>query len=76
MISDVPLGVLLSGGIDSSLVAALMREAGQGPVRAFSVGFSEAAYDESGHAARVAKLLGCEHEILRVGPRDLSYNFV
>ena len=71
MISDVPLGVLLSGGIDSSLIAALMCEAGQGVVRAFSVGFTDAAYDESRHARRVAKLLGCEHETLTVAPSDL-----
>ncbi|EPR35626.1 asparagine synthase (glutamine-hydrolyzing) [Alkalidesulfovibrio alkalitolerans DSM 16529] len=73
MIADVPVGVLLSGGIDSSLTAALMREAvgGETPVRAFTVGFSEAAYDESAHAGRVARALGLSHTVLPVSATDL-----
>jgi asparagine synthase (glutamine-hydrolysing) len=72
MIADVPLGVLLSGGIDSSLVAALMREGASGePVRAFTVGFAEAAYDETPHARAVARALGLEHTVLPVTARDL-----
>jgi asparagine synthase (glutamine-hydrolysing) len=66
MVADVPLGALLSGGIDSSLVLALMQRASEQPVRSFSVGFSEQAYDESGYARALAAHLGSEHVELRV----------
>ena len=61
LVSDVPLGVLLSGGIDSSLVAALAVRASTETVKTFSIGFAEASFDESQYARAVAKFLGTDH---------------
>jgi asparagine synthase (glutamine-hydrolysing) len=69
------LGVLLSGGLDSSVVAALaQRMAGQ-PVPTFSAGFTDPAFDESSAAATVARHLGTEHHPVRIGPGDLAEVF-
>jgi asparagine synthase (glutamine-hydrolysing) len=61
MIADVPVGAFLSGGIDSSLVVALMQEVGSRAARTFTIRFENPEFDESGHAAAVAKHLGTEH---------------
>src|SRR5260370_30111034 len=70
LISDVPLGVFLSGGIDSSAVAAMMTQLG-GEVKSFSVGFADRSFDESVHARRVALHLGTEHHELTLEPGRL-----
>jgi asparagine synthase (glutamine-hydrolysing) len=72
LVADVPVGVFLSGGIDSSTVAAFAAElAGAGRVRTFSVGFSDASFDETRHARAVAAYLGTEHSEERLDARAL-----
>jgi len=61
LLADVPVGAFLSGGLDSSLVVALMRSVGHERVRTFSIGFSDASFDEQSYARQVAQALDTEH---------------
>jgi len=69
LVADVPLGVLLSGGLDSSTIAALASEHVRQPLRTFTVSFETAGFDEAGYAREVADFLGTEHAVVRVQPR-------
>ena len=70
MVSDVPLGGLLSGGIDSSLVVSMMQQASPRPIETFTIGFSDREFDESTHAAAIARHLGTSHHEVHLSPED------
>ncbi len=68
LVSDVPVGAFLSGGIDSSITVGLMSRLVETPVRTFAIGFDDPSYDETDYAARVAKGFGTEHRVFQVRP--------
>lgn len=68
LIADVPVGVFLSGGIDSSSIAALASKVSSGKVKTFSIGFSDSSFDESSYAETVARHIGSEHHLSRFSP--------
>jgi asparagine synthase (glutamine-hydrolysing) len=70
LMSDVPVGVFLSGGVDSSVVAALMTKIRREPIQTFSVGYEETPYSELPYAGTVAKHIGSVHHEVRVGCRE------
>ena len=71
MMADVPLGAMLSGGIDSTLVTALMQANSSRPIRTFTIGFNDKAYDEAGYAHAIAAHLGTEHTELFLTQQEL-----
>ncbi len=70
LMSDVPLGMFLSGGVDSSAIAALMKRMVTGPVKTFAVGYNEVQYSELSYARQVAKSIGTEHNEIVIGMED------
>jgi asparagine synthase (glutamine-hydrolysing) len=72
LMSEVPLGALLSGGVDSSAVVAMMAELSEQPVKTFSIGFGDRDYDELGYARAVAERFSTDHHELVVEPEALS----
>lgn len=72
LMSEVPLGAFLSGGIDSSAVVALMSEVSSAPIQTFSIGFEEQAFSELHHARRVAEYVGADHHEFIVRPDALE----
>lgn len=76
LISDVPLGAFLSGGIDSTIVAALMTRVSTGKVKTFTIGFTFPEWDEAPHARRVAAHLGTEHHEQYISPKGLEEGLI
>jgi len=71
MVSDVPLGAFLSGGIDSSLIAALMQKQSMTPIKTYTIGFKDPRYNEAKHAKEISQFLGTDHHEMYIDGQDL-----
>lgn len=72
MVSDVPLGSFLSGGVDSSLVTALMQKNSNNPIKTYSIGFDNKSYDEAPFAKQISKAIGTEHNELYLKDKEMT----
>ena len=75
LLADVPVGAYLSGGLDSSLIAALMRRCATGRIDTFSIAFTDSAFDESEHQRRMARYLGTDHQVVEASHADIGAAF-
>lgn len=73
MVADVPVGSMLSGGIDSTCISAVAQSLSSRPLKTFTVGFEDAAYDEAPHAAAVAAAIGSDHTTLIMGADEVTH---
>tara|TARA_B100000900_G_scaffold370996_1_gene349902 strand:- start:16356 stop:18269 length:1914 start_codon:yes stop_codon:yes gene_type:complete len=71
MVADVPLGAFLSGGIDSSLIAALMQENSSNPIKTYSIGFNNESYNEAPFSKKISEVIGSDHYELYVDDSDM-----
>jgi asparagine synthase (glutamine-hydrolysing) len=76
LVADVPIGVYLSGGLDSSIVTLLARKHYEGTLNSYSIAFEDTAFDESAFQTEVAKALGTKHHSLKMGNNELINNFI
>lgn len=72
LVSDVPLGAFLSGGVDSSIIAGLMTRTASSPVDTYTIGFGDERYDETAQAAEAARFLGTRHHVKHVNPQHFD----
>ena len=72
LVSDVPVGVFLSGGTDSSAIAAVAAQVATGPIKTFTLGFEDAAYDESNYAEKISRVLGTEHTTITLSQESFT----
>ena len=75
LLADVPVGAYLSGGLDSSIIAALIRRYATGRIDTFSIAFTDSAFDESEHQRRMAKYLGTDHQVVQASHEDIGDAF-
>lgn len=74
LMSDVPIALFLSGGVDSAVLGSLMRAVGAGQLTALTIGFAEAEFDESEVSRQTAELLGIQHRVLRLDPASIAHS--
>jgi len=76
LLSDVPLGAFLSGGVDSSCIVGVASKVAKAAIKTFSIGYEDEGYDESRYARRVAEYFGTDHSELILGEKDMSQDII